>query len=81
MHFEAPAAEVLDNEMEAFIDWFNRPDDTDWVVRSAMAHLCFVAIHPFDDGNGLIARALTDTVLPPYYGAEIHDWHNSRSVP
>ena len=57
VHFEAPASAVLDNEMEAFINWFNRLDDTDWVVRSAMAHLWFVTIHPFDDGNGRIARA------------------------
>ncbi len=63
VHFEASPAGVLDSEMEAFIDWFNRPDETDWVIRAALAHLWFVTIHPFDDGNGRIARALTDMAL------------------
>lgn len=63
VHFEAPPAERLDAEMEAFIDWFDEPDDTDWIIRAAVAHLWFVTIHPFDDGNGRIARALTDLAL------------------
>ena len=79
-HFEAPKAEVLDNEMEAFIDWFNRPDDTDWVVRSAMAHLWFVTIHPFDDGNGRIARALTDMALARSDGTSQRTYSMSEQV-
>ena len=63
VHFEAPAAERIDNEMEAFLRWFNEPSDTDGVLRAALAHLWFVTIHPFDDGNGRIARAITDMAL------------------
>ena len=63
VHFEAPGAERIDNEMEAFLRWFNEPSDTDGVLRAALAHLWFVTIHPFDDGNGRIARAITDMAL------------------
>ena len=80
VHFEAPAAPVLDSEMETFIDWFNRPDDTDWVVRSAMAHLWFVTIHPFDDGNGRIARALTDMALALSDGTSQRTYSMSEQV-
>jgi Fic family protein len=63
VHFEAPPASLLDHEMSRFIAWANKPDSTDLVLRSAMAHLWFVTIHPFDDGNGRIARAIADWVL------------------
>lgn len=63
VHFEAPAASLLDREMSRFIDWANHPDSTDLVLRSAMAHLWFVTLHPFDDGNGRIARAIADGFL------------------
>ena len=63
VHFEAPPAEALDNAMEAFIGWFERPDESDLVIRAAVTHQWFMAILPFDDGNGLIARALTEMVL------------------
>ena len=62
-HFEAPPAERLNNEMENFITWFNSQDDTDGVLRASVAHLWFVTIHPFPDGNGRIARAITDMTL------------------
>jgi len=65
-HFEAPAAERLDREMNAFFDWFNEEDDGadfDAVLKAALAHLWFVTIHPFDDGNGRIARAIADLAL------------------
>ncbi|MGN6353524.1 MAG: Fic family protein [Parafilimonas sp.] len=62
IHFEAPAANVLQNEMSSFIDWFNK-DASDPVIKAAIAHVWFVTIHPFDDGNGRIARALTDMQL------------------
>jgi Fic family protein len=61
--YEAPVAERLDGEMQAFLGWFNGSDETDWVSRAALAHLWFVTIHPFDDGNGRIGRAIADMAL------------------
>lgn len=63
VYYEAPAAPRVDAEMAAFIAWANRKDDTDLVFRSALAHLWFVTIHPFEDGNGRIARAIADWAL------------------
>lgn len=63
VHFEAPAAERLDSEMQAFLNWFNRKTNDDWVERAGLAHLWFVTIHPFDDGNGRMARAIADLCL------------------
>ncbi|MEA2729666.1 MAG: hypothetical protein QOF70_4141 [Acetobacteraceae bacterium] len=63
VHYEAPAAGSVDREMRAFLAWFNRPDAVDPVLRAALAHLWFVTIHPFDDGNGRIARAIADMAL------------------
>jgi len=63
VHFEAPPAKGLAKEMKAFIQWFNEDSQIDGVVKAAIAHLWFVTIHPLDDGNGRIARALTDLAL------------------
>jgi Fic family protein len=66
VHFEAPAAERLDREMRAFLRWFNKgtgPAVADDVLKAGLAHLWFVTIHPFDDGNGRIARAIADLGL------------------
>lgn len=63
VHFEAPAAPRLDKEMNAFLDWFNTNNDLDLVIKAGLAHLRFVSIHPFDDGNGRIARAIADMAL------------------
>jgi Fic family protein len=63
IHYQAPAAHLLDQEMAAFLDWFNKPNDTDWVMKAALAHLWFLTIHPFEDGNGRIARAIADLAL------------------
>ena len=63
VHFEAPAAGRIEHEIPMFLDWFNTESDTDWVVKSALAHLWFVTIHPFDDGNGRVARAIADMAL------------------
>ena len=63
IHFEAPAAKKLDPEMGAFLDWFNGNTEGAWVVKAGMAHLWFVTIHPFEDGNGRIARAIADMAL------------------
>ena len=65
-HFEAPTAKRLNREMKAFLDWFNDEDasgDVDAVLKAGLAHLWFVTVHPFDDGNGRIARAIADLVL------------------
>jgi Fic family protein len=64
VHYEAPSAQRLDAEMRAFLHWFNdRAVSCDPIVKASLAHLWFVTIHPFDDGNGRIARALTDLCL------------------
>ena len=63
IHFQAPDSSLLQSEMDSFLDWFNEKGDIDLVVKAAVAHLWFVTIHPFDDGNGRIARALTDMLL------------------
>jgi len=63
VHYEAPAAGKLDADMKAFLDWFNGEDDGDPVLKAAIAHLWFVTIHPFADGNGRIARAIADMCL------------------
>lgn len=63
VHFEAPTAERLDKEMGAFFAWLAGEDDTDPVIRAGIAHLWFVTIHPFEDGNGRIARAIGDMAL------------------
>ena len=63
VHFQAPDANVLDAEMTLFIDWFNRDIPLDPVIKAAIAHLWFVTIHPFDDGNGRIARTIADMQL------------------
>ncbi|SHM03899.1 Fic family protein [Chitinophaga jiangningensis] len=63
VHFQAPGSEVLQQEMDRFLTWFNRDETIDPVVKAAIAHLWFVTLHPFDDGNGRIARAITDMQL------------------
>ncbi len=63
VHFEAPGAGRLRVEMKKFLDWFNKDDASDLVLKAGIAHLWFVTIHPFDDGNGRIARAIADMVL------------------
>lgn len=62
VHFEAPPAERVDHEMGLFLDWFNNSDE-DWVTKAGVAHLWFVTVHPFDDGNGRLARAVSDMAL------------------
>ncbi len=63
VHFEAPVATRLDGEMRAFLEWFNGDTESDWVVKAGLAHFWFVTIHPFDDGNGRIGRAIADMAL------------------
>jgi len=63
LHYEAPAADRVRDEMRKFVEWFEKDHSTDLVLKAGVAHLWFVTIHPFDDGNGRIARALADMVL------------------
>lgn len=63
VHFQAPDAAILDTEMAVFLDWFNSPAVLDPVIKAAIAHLWFVTLHPFDDGNGRIARTIADMQL------------------
>ena len=63
VHFQAPASDRLPREMAMFLDWFNGPNSIDPVLKAAQAHLWFVTIHPLDDGNGRIARAIADLAL------------------
>ncbi|MEJ7693710.1 Fic family protein [Daejeonella sp.] len=63
VHYQAPDSEILNNEMQQFIEWFNTNTGTDPVLKAGIAHLWFVTIHPFEDGNGRITRAITDMQL------------------
>ena len=63
VHFEAPVTERLGTEMRAFLEWFNGPSAVDPVLQAGVAHLWFLTIHPFEDGNGRIARAIADMAL------------------
>ena len=63
IHYIAPAPQLVENEMEKFIQWFNQPPSTSSIVQSGIAHLWFVSIHPFEDGNGRLARILSDILL------------------
>lgn len=63
IHYIAPSPEKVDDEMRSFIDWFNSEDNVSYIIRSAIAHLWFVSIHPFEDGNGRLARILSDMML------------------
>jgi Fic family protein len=63
VHYEAPPAKRLNQEMKAFLDWFNKDAAIDAVLKAGVAHLWFVTIHPFEDGNGRIARAIADMAL------------------
>jgi Fic family protein len=63
VHFEAPAAGRLEGEMQRFLGWFNGDTAMEPVLKAALSHLWFVTIHPFDDGNGRVARAIADMAL------------------
>lgn len=63
VHYQAPDARRLEAEMTAFLNWFNAENDIDPVLKAALAHLWFVTVHPFEDGNGRIARAIADMAL------------------
>jgi Fic family protein len=63
IHFQAPEAPLLETEMNAFLEWFSKENILDPVLKAGIAHLWFITLHPFEDGNGRIARAITDLQL------------------
>jgi len=63
VHYQAPDATTLKKEIKIFIEWFNDKDKLDPVIKAGLAHFWFVTLHPFEDGNGRIARAITDMQL------------------
>ncbi len=63
VHYQAPNSDRIELEMKKFLQWFENDNDIDLVLKAAIAHLWFVTIHPFDDGNGRITRAITDMML------------------
>ncbi len=69
VHYQAPPAPQLDGEVRTFLDWFNRRSEPEGLLRVGLAHLWFVTIHPFEDGNGRIARAIADQALAQSEGS------------
>jgi len=63
VHFKAPDASIIEQEMDIFLNWFNNSKSDDPVLKAAISHFWFVTIHPFEDGNGRIARAIADMAL------------------
>ncbi len=80
VHFEAPATERVPPEMDLLMNWLNNENQIDLVLKSAISHLWFVTIHPFDDGNGRLARALMDLFLARSEGSKIRFYSISNQI-
>lgn len=81
VHFEAPPRSRLDAELDRFMDWFNQPPaDLDRLLRAAIAHLWLITLHPFDDGNGRVARAVTDRALAQAEGQSVRFYSLSAAI-
>jgi len=80
IHFEAPAAARIPGEVAAFLKWFESPGETDPVLRAGVAHLWFVTIHPFEDGNGRISRAVAEMALARAEGSPRRFYSMSAQV-
>ena len=80
VHYIAPAPERVEGEMARFIDWFNKEENISSVIRSAIAHLWFVSIHPFEDGNGRLARILSDMLLARADKSEFRFYNISSQI-
>jgi len=80
VHFEAPPASRVDGEMRRFLNWCNREEDIDPILKAGIAHFWFVTIHPFDDGNGRIARAVADMFLARADGSEDRFYSMSAQI-
>ncbi len=80
IHYQAPSADILEKEMSDLIDYINKQDDIDYLVKAGIVHLWFVVLHPFDDGNGRIARALTDMLLTRSDGTQYRFYSMSAQI-
>ena len=80
VHYEAPPSEAVPAMMKEFIDWINTETDIDPVLKAAVAHLWFVAIHPFDDGNGRLTRTITDMLLAKADGFPLRFYSMSAEI-
>lgn len=80
IHYRAPSPERVSEEMDAFLKWMNEEVNASYILKSAIAHLWFVSIHPFDDGNGRIGRAISDRVLAPLDNDNMHFYSFSRQI-
>lgn len=80
IHYIAPAPERVDEEMTHFLEWFNSQENINSVIRSAIAHLWFVSIHPFEDGNGRLARILSDMLLARADKSEFRFYNISSQI-
>lgn len=80
VHYQAPAAEDVPSEMQRFLDWFNSESTPKDYVKSAIAHIWFVSIHPFDDGNGRISRAIADMALSQADNSKFRYFSISRQI-
>jgi Fic family protein len=80
VHYEAPPAARVDREMKRFLRWFKSPGDTDPLLVAGLAHLWFVTIHPFEDGNGRIARTIADMALARSEGSSQRFYSMSAQI-
>ena len=80
VHYEAPAAARLGREMDAFLDFFNGENGMDPLIKAALAHLWFVTVHPFEDGNGRMARAIADMQLARSEGSSQRFYSMSAQI-
>lgn len=80
VHYRAPSPERVVNEMDTFLNWMNDPRNVPSILKSAIAHLWFVSVHPFDDGNGRIGRAIADMVLASIDESNMRFYSFSREL-
>jgi len=80
IHFVAPSADRVPHEMDRFLDWLNSESSMDLVLKAIIAHVWFVTIHPFDDGNGRIARAILDMFLAKSDQSKIRFYSLSNQI-
>ncbi|HDL65267.1 MAG TPA: Fic family protein [Proteobacteria bacterium] len=81
VHYEAPPSKLVNGEVKSFLTWFrSSPEELDGLIRAAIAHLKFVTIHPFEDGNGRIARAIADMALAQDYNMDYRLYSMSAQI-